>query len=119
MKASALNLFDAVDDQRWDHGGRGRSKVSQGGLRKETIIFYVYNRRVVVGRRTRYLCVSDGGGLSWGVAGQRTEVTAFWMSHDPAVLAAEIKLAELGSSSTGYTELGLDYLKSGNKSGSG
>lgn len=69
-----------------------------------------------MGRKRQYLSGSDGSGHGGGVAGQRTEVTALRMSHDPAVLTTEIKFAKLCSSSTRTTELGLDYLKGGSRS---
>lgn len=57
-----------------------------------------------------YLCAPDERAESGGITGEGALVTAFRVSHSPAVLAAEIQLAKFCSSSTWCTELRLDNL---------
>lgn len=112
MQAPVFNLFYAVDNQSWDSGGGDWSKVSQGGLDKNTTINRAYKsiENTHETMRKMYLCILDGSTDSCRITRKRTLVTTFWMGHNPAILAAEIHLAKLCSSSTWHTELRLDHL---------
>ena len=48
MKASAFNLFNAVNNQSWDLWGGGWSKVSQGGLYINDIFKYLQNIKTIL-----------------------------------------------------------------------
>lgn len=57
-----------------------------------------------------HLCVLDGGANSYRITGQGTVITTLWVSHNPAVLAAEIQLSELCFFSTWHAELRPNHL---------
>lgn len=57
-----------------------------------------------------YLCLFHGSVHSCGVAGQGAPFPALWVCHHSTVLAAQVHLAKLCSSSTWCTELRLDHL---------
>lgn len=57
-----------------------------------------------------YLFSLDGSANSNRITWCRAAVTTLWVGHHPTVLAAEVHLAELCSSSTGHTKFRLDHL---------
>lgn len=69
--------------------------------------------------RETYICVFNRGAGSRGIAGQRAALLTLQVGHNPAVLAAEVHLPELGSSSTRSAEFRLDHLIDGRSTAQG
>lgn len=58
----------------------------------------------------RYLGGPDGGADGHGIARHGAAVAALWVGHGPTVLAAEVHLAKLCSSSAWHAKFRLDHL---------